>query len=95
MYNLLSAIAYINSRGVLHRDIKPENILLRSNNDDLDIVVTDFGLSENYRPDGEYLNKRVGTPGYVAPEVLHDELYDYKIDAFSCGVIMYTLFTRT
>jgi len=37
--------------------------------------------------------KRCGTPGYVAPEVLNDKIYDFKVDAFSCGVMMFILLT--
>lgn len=77
--------------GIIHRDIKPQNILFRNSFDD--IVLADFGLADFYRKDGQYLFKRCGTPGFVAPEVLHDKLYDYKVDVFSVGVIMYLLLT--
>lgn len=41
----------------------------------------------------EYLNKRYGTPGYTAPEILRSDFYDFKIDVFSMGIILY--FTMT
>lgn len=56
-----------------------------------DIVITDFGLADYYSIEGNYLFSRCGTPGYVAPEVLHDETYDFKIDIFSVGCLMFVL----
>lgn len=56
-----------------------------------DIVITDFGLADYYSMKGNYLFSRCGTPGYVAPEVLRDETYDFKIDIFSVGCLMYVL----
>jgi calcium/calmodulin-dependent protein kinase I len=75
----------------LHRDLKPENLILRSKTDDYDVCIADFGLADYYDPTGNYMFKRCGTPGYVAPEVLADKIYDYKADAFSAGVIMFIL----
>lgn len=37
--------------------------------------------------------KRCGTPGYVAPELLQDKIYDYKVDIFSAGVLMFIMLT--
>ncbi len=76
----------------MHRDLKPENLILRSKSDDLDIVIADFGLADYYNPDCDYLFKRCGTPGFAAPEILGNMNYDYKIDVFSVGVIMFILY---
>ena len=91
MYNLLNSLSYIHTKSVLHRDIKPENIILRSKTNLTDICISDFGLADYYDPAGKYLFQRCGTPGYVAPEVLQDKYYDFKVDAFSAGVIMFIL----
>jgi calcium/calmodulin-dependent protein kinase I len=57
---------------IFHRDLKPENILFREK-DNLDsICITDFGLADFYNPEGNYIFTRCGSPGFVAPEVLHD-----------------------
>jgi len=53
----------------MHRDLKPENLLLRSKNNDHEIVVADFGLA-TFTNTKDILFKRCGTPGFVAPEVL-------------------------
>ncbi|KAL4508084.1 hypothetical protein ABPG72_021457 [Tetrahymena utriculariae] len=93
MTTLLDSIHYISQRNILHRDIKPENLILRSKNDDTDLCLADFGLADYYDPNGGYMFQRCGTPGYVAPEVLADKIYDFKVDTFSAGVIMFILLT--
>ncbi|CAK68874.1 unnamed protein product (macronuclear) [Paramecium tetraurelia] len=87
---LLQALLYIHSKGILHRDLKPSNLLVRDRNT-LSIAIADFGLAEFYRVDGKYIFTRCGTPGYVAPEVLQDKIYDYKIDIYSAGVILFMM----
>ena len=52
-------------------------------------MLVDFGLADHYREDGKYLFKDCGTPGYCAPEVLTHQNYDYKVDVFSLGVVLY------
>lgn len=74
---------------VIHRDVKPQNIMVRNVEQPNDICLIDFSISDFYKEDGEYLHKRCGTPGYVAPEILENKLYDYKVDLFSTGVILY------
>lgn len=66
-------------------------MILRSKNNDYDVCIADFGLADYYNPKGKYMFNRCGTPGYVAPEVLADKIYDFKVDAFSAGVIMFIL----
>ncbi|CAK88586.1 unnamed protein product (macronuclear) [Paramecium tetraurelia] len=91
IYNLLNGVQYMHSQGVLHRDIKPENLILRQKNNLNDIVIGDFGLADIYKYDGNYLYRRCGTPGYVAPEILRGQPYDYKVDIYSIGVLLYIL----
>ncbi|CAD8057148.1 unnamed protein product [Paramecium sonneborni] len=91
IFRILKAVYQIHEKGILHRDLKPENIMLR-NKDDLDnICIGDFGLADHYTSSGQYLFTRCGTPGYVAPELLQDKLYDFKIDIYSVGILMYIL----
>lgn len=87
---IISAVYYLHSNGIVHRDIKPENILITSSNKDLlNIKLIDFG-SCNYIKKNENFTLKVGSPYYIAPEVLkHD--YNNKCDIWSIGVILYIL----
>lgn len=90
MKQILSGIYYIHSKNIVHRDLKPENILLETNNKgDLFIKIIDFGNS-NFIEKNKKLSLKVGTPQYMAPEVINKE-YNQKCDIWSCGVIMYVL----
>jgi calcium-dependent protein kinase len=80
---------YCHKRGIVHRDLKPENILFDSKKPGATIKVIDFGASAKMS-NQEKLTKRIGTPFYVAPEVLAAR-YDEKCDIWSIGVILYTL----
>ncbi|CAD8065696.1 unnamed protein product [Paramecium sonneborni] len=80
------ALQYLHEMNVFHRDIKPENLLLDNNND---IKLCDFGwCAENI-----HLKRKTfcGTYEYMAPEIVSDLPYDYKIDIWSVGVLLYEL----
>ena len=89
---LLSAISHIHANGIVHRDLKPENILFETPHEDSDIKIIDFGVSRQFFQANDDLNSIVGTPYYVAPEVLSGK-YDKKVDIWSIGIIMYVLMT--
>ena len=88
---ILLAIGYCHSLDppVCHRDLKPENFLFKTKADDSPIKIIDFGLSK-YEEPGEKLHTRVGTPYYIAPEVLKRN-YSLPCDMWSIGVITYIL----
>ena len=85
---VVSAIIHMHETNVVHRDIKPENILLETNDIDSEIKIIDFGLSKHYG--GKLMTSFVGTPYYVAPEVLKGA-YGKECDIWAIGVLMYVV----
>lgn len=97
MHQILRALDYLGRMGVAHRDLKPENILVEKDprmQDIKQIFVSDFGLSKVLRP-RELIMQQVGTPAYVAPEVLSSKGYGQEVDMWSAGVIFYQLICRS
>ncbi|KAJ8760437.1 hypothetical protein K2173_015104 [Erythroxylum novogranatense] len=86
---IVGVVEACHSLGVMHRDLKPENFLFDSTDDDAKLKATDFGLSVFYKP-GQYFSDVVGSPYYVAPEVLLKH-YGPEVDVWSAGVILYIL----
>lgn len=87
---LMSVVNYLHKNNIIHRDLKPENILVDTINDKyINIKVIDFGTC-NFFKKGKNLNLQVGSPYYIAPEVLNEN-YNEKCDIWSCGCILYIL----
>lgn len=86
---MLRVVHHCHSLGVAHRDLKPENFLLSAKGDVGVLKATDFGLSVFFKK-GEVLDEFVGSPYYVAPEVLKRK-YGPECDIWSAGVILFIL----
>lgn len=87
--HLMQVVLYCHDNGVVHRDLKPENILLATKASSSPIKLADFGLATYIKP-GQSLHGRVGSPFYIAPEVLSGG-YTEAADVWSTGVILYIL----
>ncbi|GAB4858661.1 hypothetical protein Ancab_010133 [Ancistrocladus abbreviatus] len=87
--HLMQVVLYCHDNGVVHRDLKPENILLATTALSSPIKLADFGLATYIRP-GQSLHGTVGSPFYIAPEVLAGG-YTQAADVWSAGVILYIL----
>jgi len=86
---IVGVVEACHSLGVMHRDLKPENFLFSDHSEDAALKTTDFGLSVFFKP-GEIFTDVVGSPYYVAPEVLRKH-YGPEADVWSAGVILYIL----
>ena len=86
---VLDAISYLHSLGIMHRDLKPENILIKQTEPSFIVKICDFS-SVTYIPRNESLTAIVGTPQFMAPEVLQGS-YNELSDVWSIGVITYLL----
>jgi calcium-dependent protein kinase len=89
MRTIVGVVNHCHTMNVIHRDLKPENFLLSSKKSDAILKATDFGLSRFF-VEGKMLDEIVGSPFYVAPEVLKRK-YGKEADIWSCGVILYIL----
>ena len=90
VWKMLDALHYLHNLGIVHRDLKPENILCTDEFDDTQLLISDFGLSKFAAPNTE-MNMSCGTLAYVAPEVLKQKGYSWKVDLWSLGCIMHLL----
>ena len=89
---IVDAIRYCHSLGIVHRDLKPENLLYSANEENKVLKVSDFGFAKYLIPKSEdQLYTACGTPSYVAPEIISKFGYDYKVDCWSLGVILYIM----
>lgn len=90
LHQILVAVSYMHEKGIAHRDIKPENILFESKDADSPIKVIDFGLARKHMYGEPPMSTLLGTPYYIAPEVLRKR-YTKSCDLWSVGVIAYIL----
>ena len=97
VHQILGAVSHMHGRGIAHRDIKPENVLFdapdggEGGGSASRVRIVDFGLSRTHDAcrDGP-MSSLVGTPYYIAPEVLLGR-YDASCDLWSVGVVAYIL----
>jgi serine/threonine-protein kinase len=90
MGDLLLALDYAHSRGVVHRDIKPANLLVTTS---AQVKVSDFGIARIESSTLTQVGAMVGTPSFMSPEQLRGDAIDGRSDVFSAGVLLYQLLT--
>ncbi|KAE8098803.1 hypothetical protein FH972_016840 [Carpinus fangiana] len=86
---IVEVVQMCHKHGVMHRDLKPENFLFGNMKETAPLKAIDFGLSVFFKP-GERFTEIVGSPYYMAPEVLKRN-YGPEIDVWSAGVVLYIL----
>lgn len=96
--SITEAVAYLHDNGIVHRDLKPENLLFKTEDEESDLLIADFGLSKII--DSEkflLLTTKCGTPGYMAPELFQKDDkgrpvgHGKPVDLWAIGVITYFL----
>lgn len=88
-HQILAGIEYLHKIKVCHRDLKPENLLLDEN---MNIKIVDFGLSNTYKTEKETLKTACGSPCYASPEMIAGKRYfGLDTDIWSLGVILYAM----
>ena len=91
MGNLLDAFATLHRQKVLHRDLKLANILLSETDEGAAVAkVADFGFAR-FASDFSLAETMLGTPMFMAPEILGRTPYNYKVDVWSLGIIAYEI----
>lgn len=79
---------------IIHRDIKLDNIMFSEFNNIKSLKIIDFGCAA-FINDSRVKSIKCGTFGYIAPEILNDQYYDYSSDIYSVGGIFHILLTGT
>ena len=92
---MASALNYLHQERIIHGDVKPDNILCitESHEDKKEVTfkLSDFGTAKVFDKNSQnklYTNTYVGTPGYMAPEVIFRENYTFSADMWSLGAVM-------
>ncbi|XP_054548256.1 serine/threonine-protein kinase 17A isoform X2 [Talpa occidentalis] len=89
---ILEGVYFLHTHDVVHLDLKPQNILLTSDSPLGDVKIVDFGLSRIMK-NNEELREIMGTPEYVAPEILSYDPISMATDMWSIGVLTYVMLT--
>lgn len=92
---ILTALHSLHFASILHCDVKPENIIFESNDICSSAKLADFGCCYDMSDKSKKMNYVVGTPGYIAPEVITKCSYSVKSDVYSLGVTLFVMLTGT
>jgi eukaryotic-like serine/threonine-protein kinase len=90
VFKCCRAMDYAFQRGIVHRDLKPANILL---SEDQDIKISDFGTAHISQATQTQLQGFIGSPAYMAPEMITEKQPSQQSDIYSLGVLMYEMLT--
>ena len=95
MQQIGSGLAYLHEQGIIHQDVKPENILFNTFSDQVQYVLTDFGISTKIKENIARMTMPRDqpyalTPAYASPEQFSGR-QDFKSDVFSLGVLLFEM----
>ncbi|CAM4760126.1 unnamed protein product [Rotaria magnacalcarata] len=97
MRQIFEAVRYIHDRGIIHRDLKPHCVLLSSKENAAPVKLGGFGVALQLPESGLIQASRIGTPAFMAPEVVNRESpgFGRPVDMWALGVMLYVLLTGT
>ncbi|KAL3243359.1 hypothetical protein MRX96_047462, partial [Rhipicephalus microplus] len=95
MRQILEALRYCHENDIIHRDIKPHCVLLATKENSAPVKLGGFGAAIQLEYDYICSAGRIGTPHFMAPEVVERKPYGKPADVWSCGVLLYVLLTGT
>ena len=88
---LIDGLRHLYNHNVVHRDLKPDNVLMKNGVP----KIIDLGFATTVSGPSEYMTEPLGTPLYMAPEILDRQFYTSKSDVWSLGVMLYELVFKT
>lgn len=88
IYGIASAMSYLHFNDILHRDLKPDNVLM----DSFYPKIADFGLSKIF-DEHIAVTRQIGTPIYMAPELINGDNYTNNVDVFAYSYVLYEIWT--
>ncbi|XP_017303785.2 peripheral plasma membrane protein CASK isoform X2 [Diaphorina citri] len=97
MRQVLEALRYCHENDIIHRDIKPHCVLLANKENSAPVKLGGFGVAIQLQDGQLYCSggHRIGTPHYMAPEVIEDQKYGKPVDIWAAGVLLHVLLTGT
>ena len=90
---MASGVQALHKKNILHRDIKLENILVTDLTEDTGVRIGDMGSAVQLDSATATTDFMIGTPGYIAPEMLKNKAYGLAYDVWAIGALMHALLT--
>ncbi|KAJ3237144.1 Protein kinase [Chytriomyces hyalinus] len=84
-FETLKGLSFLHSKNIIHRDVKSDNILISRHGS---VKLADFGFSAQLLSEKERRTSIIGTPYWMAPEVVKQQKYNHKIDSWSVGIVV-------
>ncbi|KAL4219999.1 hypothetical protein ACF0H5_020410 [Mactra antiquata] len=88
---ILEALRYCHANGIIHRDLKPHCVLLASTENSAPVKIGGFGVAAQLPEGGKISGGRIGTPQFMAPEVVKREPYGKPVDVWGSGILLFIL----